>query len=156
MSQGTCDLQTTRISGNFRLKTRIQRKLAPKIRAEKRKCGRKTKDAERQTNCQIAFLKIHRLPVCEDYPYDLGGHLKKCRSPHPEKCQKSASESAGPKRGAEESAQKVFLVAAPVLLLQKPGTRSTFFSTFLGTPFWAGTFRSTFSAVFRTRASARL
>ena len=38
--------------------------------------------------------------------YDPGDHLKKCRSPDLEKCRKSASESAGPKRGAEESAEK--------------------------------------------------
>ena len=38
--------------------------------------------------------------------YDPGGHLKKCRSSGQEKCRKSASESAGPKRGAEESAEK--------------------------------------------------
>ena len=38
--------------------------------------------------------------------YNSGGHLKKCRSPGQEKCRKSASESAGPKRGAEESAEK--------------------------------------------------
>ena len=38
------------------------------------------------------------------HPYNPGGHLKKCRSPGQEKCRKSASESAGPKRGASESA----------------------------------------------------
>ena len=36
------------------------------------------------------------------------------------------------------------------------GTRSTFFGTFLGTPFRTGTFQSTFSALFLARASALL
>ena len=40
------------------------------------------------------------------HPYYPGGHLKKCRSPSHEKCRKSVSESAGPKRGAEQSAEK--------------------------------------------------
>ena len=38
--------------------------------------------------------------------YDPGDHLKRCRSPNLEKCRRSASESAGPKRGAEGSAEK--------------------------------------------------
>ena len=89
--------------------------------------------------------------------YDPGDHLKRCRSPDLEKCRKSASESADPKRGAEGSAEK----SAPgsVSLCKSSigdGTRSTNLSTSLGDPFRAGTFRSTFSALFQVGVSAPL
>ena len=80
--------------------------------------------------------------------YDPGGHLKKCRSPGQEKCRKSASESAGPKRGAEGSAEKSALGSRLLYYLYIGAEpRSTFFGTSLGTPFRTGTFRSTFSAL---------
>ena len=77
----------------------------------------------------------------------LRGHLKKCRSPGQEKCRKSASESAGVKRGAKESAEKS-ASGCSCRGSTDDGTQSTFFGTFPGTPFHAGTFRSTFSALF--------
>ena len=92
----------------------------------------------------------------KDSCYDPGGHLKKCRSPGQEKCRKSASESAGSKRGAEGSAEKSALGPVSYATLHRRGARSTFFGTFLGTPFRTGTFRSTFSALFLAGASALL
>ena len=56
-----------------------------------------------------------------------------------EKCRKSASESAGLKRGAEGSAAKVLQVRSPMLPLHRRGAWSTFLGAFLGTPFRTGT-----------------
>ena len=73
---------------------------------------------------------------------------KKCPKGPP---RRSTSESAGPKRGAEESAEKVLGVPSPILLLHRRGARSTFFGTFLGTSFRTGTFRSTLFGTFPGR-----
>ena len=54
------------------------------------------------------------------YAYNRGGLLQKCRSPARQKCQKSASESADPKRGAEESAEKS---ASGFVPLSKKGSK---------------------------------
>ena len=70
---------------------------------------------------------------------------RSAEAPARQKCRKSASESAGPKRGAEESAEKVLPHRASVevaINLEAPSN-----CTFLGTPFGAGTFRSIFLAL---------
>ena len=110
---------------------------------------------ENAASCVLFFSNLKHQD--KDWCCNPGGHLKKCRSPDQEKCRKSAWESAGPKRAAEESAEKLCSGSlAYVEVVLGDGTRSTFFGTFLGTPFRTGTFRSTFSALFLARASALL
>ena len=65
-----------------------------------------------------------------------GDHLKKCRSPGQQKCRQSASESAGPKRGASESAEKsapgprllyyLYIGAEPGALFSAPSSAPRF------------------------------
>ena len=64
---------------------------------------------------------------------------------------KSASESASPKRGAAESAEKVLRPSSLCIAYTEARRPKHFFGTFLGTPFGAGTFRSTFSALLSGR-----
>ena len=63
----------------------------------------------------------------------------------------SASESAGPKRSAEERAEKVLRGPRLCRKSYRRGGPKHFFGTFLGTPFGAGTFRSTLFGTFPGR-----
>ena len=100
--------------------------------------GRKIKERKDRDMTLRRALRI-TLPL-----QNPGDQLQKCRSPEQEKCQKSASESAGPKRGAEESAEKVLRASSLIIGSTEARSPKHFFGTFLGTPFGAGTFRSTF------------
>ena len=61
-------------------------------------------------------------------------------------------ESAGPKRGAAESAEKVLRPSSLCIAYTEARRLKHFFGTFLGTPFGTGTFRSTFSALLSGRS----
>ena len=81
-----------------------------------------------------------------------GDQLQKCRSPVPTKVQKKCFGKCRPQTGCRGKCRKKrFSLQASLLLLQRLEGRSTFFGTFLGTPFGAGTFRSTFSALLSGR-----
>ena len=68
---------------------------------------------------------------------------RSAKAPTTKGVEKSASESAGPKQGAEESAEKVLRGPSPVLFSTEARTPKHFFGTFFGNLFAAGTFRST-------------
>ena len=65
-----------------------------------------------------------------------------------------SSESAGPKRGAKESAEKVLRPSSLCIICiayTEARRPKHFFGTFLGTRFGAGTFQSTFSSLLSGR-----
>ena len=88
-----------------------------------------------------------RLRTAESRLTILAASYRSAEAPARQKCRKSASESAGPKRGAEESAEKVLQASSLCSSSNDARSLEHFFGTFLGTPFGAGTFRSTFSAL---------
>ena len=84
--------------------------------------------------------------------YELADHLKKCRGPDQEKFRKECFGKCQPKTGClRKVPKKCFGVRASVETSAGEETRSTFFGTFLGTPFSAGTFRSTLFGTFPGR-----
>ena len=81
----------------------------------------------------------------------LATSYRSAEAPSRQKCRKSALESAGPKRGADESAEKVLHPSSLCIAYTEARRPEHFFSTFLGTPFGAVTFQSTFSALLSGR-----
>ena len=112
------------------------------------------------TMCTCA---VHNQPGCNTYQKPLPAvfffpkfailatSYRSAEATSRQKCRKSASESAGPKRGAEESAEKVLRPSSLCIAYTEARRPKHFFGTFLDTPFGAGTFRSTFSALLSGR-----
>ena len=100
--------------------------------------------ARKTSNKNKDFLSPPNLTI-------LATSYRSAEAPSRQKCRKSALESASPKRGAEESAEKVLRPSSLCISNTEVRRPKRFFGTFLGTPFGAGTFRSTFSALLSGR-----
>ena len=98
--------------------------------------------------CLPALVKFSR--CLANFSYELADHLKKCRGPDQEKCRKECFGKCRPKTGCRGKCRKS-ASGLSVLVSTEARTPKHFFGTFLGTPFLAGTFRSTLFGTFPGR-----
>ena len=83
--------------------------------------------------------------------YNPGDQLRKCRSPVPTKVPKKCFGKCRPQTGCRGKCRKSASAFEPLYCNTEARRPKHFFGTFLGTPFGAGTFRSTFSALLSGR-----